>query len=171
MAVVDNNVLSALAKIDRLSIVPACFDAPGTPTAVLEELRRAEASGYEFVADVRAVTAYRGGWLAVLSPTDDELALAEEVRDHALSSTDAQCIAIADRRDRPIVTDDAHVGTVAGQRGIVVWDFPAVLRAAVRVGAIGSRSEARSVLNDLEERDGYRFRDEDVRWILEAFDG
>lgn len=61
MAIVDNNVLSALAKVERLDLLPAVFDEVGTPTAVLDELERARTAGYEFVDRVDAVTAYDGG--------------------------------------------------------------------------------------------------------------
>ncbi|THE65661.1 hypothetical protein D8Y22_06560 [Salinadaptatus halalkaliphilus] len=89
MTIVDNNVLSAVAKIDRLSLLPAVFDRVGTPTAVVTELDRADAAGYDFVSRIDAVKAYNDGWLHILSPTASKLELANEIRDHALSTTDA----------------------------------------------------------------------------------
>lgn len=40
MTIVDNNVLSSLAKTERLHLLPALFETVGTPTAVVAELDR-----------------------------------------------------------------------------------------------------------------------------------
>lgn len=115
MTIVDNNVLSAMAKIERLEVLPNVFDTVATPTAVVTELDRAGTAGYDFVDRINAVKSYNDGWLNVVSPTQAELELADEIRDHALSTTDAQCLAIASHRNRRLVTDDAHVGTIGRQ--------------------------------------------------------
>ena len=86
---VNNNVLSALARIERLELLPTVFEAVVTPSAVVDELDRAAASGYEFTEGIDAVKAYDGGWLEVVTPTDDERQRADKLRDHALSMTDA----------------------------------------------------------------------------------
>lgn len=113
MVLVDTNVSSALAKIERLELLPVVFSSVSTPSAVVDELHRAAVAGYEFVERIDAVTSYNGGWLVVASPSESELSLADDVRDHALSVTDAHCIAIAHQRDERLLTDDAHVGTIA----------------------------------------------------------
>jgi predicted nucleic acid-binding protein len=135
MTIVDNNILSALAKVERLDLLPAVFDSVGTPPSVVDELDRAKAAGYGFVNRIDAVTAHNGGWLTVVSPAGEELELAEDIRDHALSITDARCLAVAATRDRRLVTDDAHVGTVGRQHDIEVWDLVLLLQAAIRRGS------------------------------------
>ena len=169
MAIVDNNVLSALAKIERLALLPAVFENVGTTTSVVAELDRAEATGYEFVTRIDAVKSYNDGWLEVCSPTESELELADEIRDHALSATDAQCLAIASRRDRRLVTDDAHVGTIGRQREVNVWDLPLCLTAAIRIGAIGSVDELSEIVESLRREDGYRFSTADEEALFEEF--
>ena len=99
MALVDNNVLSSLAKIDRLELLPSVFETVETPLSVIDELDRAAAEGYNFVTRIDAVKSYNDGWLEIVSPTGTELELADELGDHALSSTDARCLAIASQRD------------------------------------------------------------------------
>jgi predicted nucleic acid-binding protein len=42
MALVDNNVLSSLAKIDRLDLLPSVFETVETPPSVIGELDRAD---------------------------------------------------------------------------------------------------------------------------------
>ena len=169
MTIVDNNVLSAVAKIGRLVLFPAAFDTVGTPTAVVAELERARAAGYEFVTRIDAVKSYNGGWLNVVSPTQSELQLADEIRDHALSTTDAQCLAIASQRERRLVTDDAHVGTIGDQRGVDVWDLTLFLKAAIRVDAIETVDELAEILEALRRNDGYRFSATDEESLFEEF--
>jgi len=43
MAIVDNNILSSLAKIDRLELLPSVFETVETPPSVIDELDRADA--------------------------------------------------------------------------------------------------------------------------------
>ncbi|WP_193588454.1 hypothetical protein [Halalkaliarchaeum desulfuricum] len=157
MTVVDNNVLSALAKIDRLQLLPEVFDAVGTPTAVISELDRAKAIGYEFVTRLDEIKSHNGGWLTILTPTQTELQLADDIQDHALSMTDAQCLAIAAERNRRLVTDDAHVGTIGQQRGIPIWDLTLFLKAAIQVDAIETADELAAIRDELRRSDGYRF--------------
>ncbi|WP_222104447.1 hypothetical protein [Halorubrum ezzemoulense] len=128
MALVDNNILSSLAKIDRLDLLPSVFETVETPPSVIDELDRAEVDGYNFVSRIDAVKSYNDGWLEIAAPTRAELKLADDIVDHALSSTDARCLAIASQRDARLVTDDAHVGTRGKQLDVEVWDLVLLLR-------------------------------------------
>lgn len=167
MALVDNNVLSALAKIDRLDLLPAVFETIETPPSVVSELDRADAEGYEFVTRIDAVKAYNDGWLEIVSPTPSELDRAEEIQDHALSTTDARCLAIASSRENRLVTDDAHVGTVGEQHGVDIWDLALLLEAAIICDEISSEQELSVVITALRDRDGYRFASKDRAALFE----
>lgn len=170
MTVVDNNILSALAKIDHLDFLADLFEPVGTPVAVGDELNRAKAAGYEFVEQIDAVKSYNGGWLEIMSPTDSELELAEAIRDHALSTTDARCIAVAVERDRRLLTDDAHVGTVGQQHDVELWDLLVLLETAVQRDCIESREELSEVIDALRRKDGYRFAREDEAALFQLFE-
>lgn len=169
MTIVDNNVLSALAKIERLELLAEVFETVGTPLAVVSELDRARTAGYEFVTRIDAVKSYNDGWLEIVSPTQSELRLADDIRDHALSMVDAQCLAVASERERRLVSDDAHVGTVGDQRDIELWDLTLCLKAGIRVGAIGTADELSEVIDDLCRSDGYRFSATDEKALFEEF--
>lgn len=169
MTVVDNNVLSALAKIDRLELLPTVFGTVGTPPAVLDELDRAEAAGYEFVERINAVKAHNDGWLEILAPSEEELELADEIRDHALSPTDTRCLAIASCRNCRLVTDDAHVGTIGRQRDVIIWDLVLFLQAAVRTDAISTAEELSALTDALHRHDGYRFASADEDALFATF--
>ena len=157
MVIVDNNILSALAKIDRLAYLSAIFEEVLSPVSVFEELSRAEVADPSFVDDIEAVKSYNDGWLEIISPTEEELKEAANIRDHALSTTDAQCIATAIHRDKRLLTDDAHVGTVAQQESVEVWDLVLLLQAAIRVGAIADSQELTTVIEALAQQDNYQF--------------
>jgi len=95
MALVDDDVLSSLAKIDRLELLPTVFETVETPSSVIDELDRAEVDGYDFVTRIDAVKSSNDGWLEIATPTKTELELADDIGGYALSSTDARCLAIA----------------------------------------------------------------------------
>lgn len=170
MVLVDNNVLSALAKIERLELLPAVFHAVTTPSAVVDELNRADAAGYEFVDRIDAVKTYNGGWLEVVAPSETELSMADDIRDHALSTTDAHCIAIADCRGEQLLTDDAHVGTIAGQRDVEVWDLVALLQRSIGAGEVENVDELETILDDLRLKDNYWFSEDDTQYLSEQFE-
>lgn len=170
MALIDNNVLSSLAKIERLGLLPAVFDSVATPSAVVDELNRAEAAGYQFVDQIDEVKTYNDGWLEVVSPSQPELSLADKINDHALSATDAHCIAIADSRGERLVTDDAHAGTIARQRGVEAWDLVTLIRGGIRANEIANAKELESLLDALQREDNYRFTETDRQFLFEPFD-
>lgn len=167
MVVVDNNVLSSLAKIERLALLPRIFDEVATVPSVFDELHRDEVAGYTFVERIDDIKGYRGGWLRVRSLTESELQLTDEIVGSSLAFTDAECIAAAHHRDERLLTDDRHAGEMASQRGIEVWDLRLLLEAAITKDVIESESEIETVLHDLREEDGYQFSDDDRRDLFD----
>lgn len=157
MTLVDNNVLSSLAKIDRLALLDATFDDVATTPAVLDELHSDSVAGYAFVDRIDELKSYNGGWLRIRSPTDDELALTDEIVDETLSYTDAECLAVAEQRAERLLTDDAHLGTIAVDRCVAeVWDLPLFLETCVTDGHIETQEELSTLLADLRTEDYYR---------------
>ncbi len=169
MTIVDNNILSAFAKIERLELLSALFDTVGTPPSVIDELDRAEAAGYEFVRRIDAIKSYNDGWLEIIPLTASELELTAEIRDHALSTTDAQCLAVASNRNRRLLTDDSHVGTIGQQHGVAVWDLVLVLQAAIQCGEISDPEELADLIGVLQTADGYRFATDDRASLFDQF--
>ncbi|WP_208023558.1 hypothetical protein [Halorussus pelagicus] len=167
MVVVDNNILSSLAKIERVGLLPEVFDEVATVSSVFDELHRDDVAGYEFVEQIDDIKGYRGGWLHVRPVTESELQFADEIVDPSLSFTDAECLAVAHHRDERLLTDDRHAGEMAAQRGVEVWDLKLLLEAAVTKGSLDTASEVESVINDLREEDGYRFSDDDQRDLFD----
>jgi len=163
MTLVDNNVLSSLAKIDRLALLDTAFDTVATTPAVLDELHSDSVAGYAFVDRIDELKSYNDGWLRIRSPTDDELALTDDIVDETLSYTDAECLAVAEQRDERLLTDDAHLGTIAVNRGVAeVWDLPLFLETCVTDGHIQTQEELSTLLSDLRTEDYYRFAQSDI---------
>jgi len=170
MTIVDNNILSSLAKIDRLDLLDLLFDEVATTPSVLDELHRDEVSGYTFVDRIDAVKQYNGEWLRVRSPTEAEIALTDDSVDASLSFTDAECIAIADSRAERLLTDDGHAGEIASQRTDVdVWDLSLFLEACVANGHIEDETDLETVIADLREMDHYRFSQKDKNRLFDRF--
>lgn len=170
MALVDNNILSSLAKIDRLDLLPSVFETVETPPSVIDELDRADVDGYGFVSRIDAVKSHNDGWLEIAAPTGAERKLADDIVDHALSSTDARCLAIASKRDARLVTDDAHVGKRGQQLGVEVWDLVLFLQAAIHYDVIDTTAELSTLVDELRDRDGYRFSEADRNSLFETMD-
>lgn len=167
MVIVDNNVLSSLAKIDRLALLPEVFDDVATVSSVFDELHHDDVAGYEFIERIDDVKGYRGGWLEVRSMTEPELQSADEIVDSSLAYTDAECIATAYHREERLLTDDGHAGEMASQRGIKVWDLKLLLEATIVEGIVESKAEIETVIHELREEDGYRFSENDRRDLLD----
>jgi predicted nucleic acid-binding protein len=161
MVVVDNNILSSLAKIDRLELLPDVFEQPGTVPSVIQELHHDDVAGYGFVAKIDEVKRYNDGWLYIRSLSEAEVALAEQIVDTSLSFTDAECIAVSEHRSDRLLTDDGHVGEIATQRGVEVWDLKLLLEAAVHKEIIETQAEIDDVTNRLREEDNYSFSEGD----------
>ena len=83
MTLVDNNVLSSLAKIDRLGLLNSLFEEVSTTPSVLDELQSDKVSGYDFVNRLDAVKRDDDGSLHLRSPRERDSALTEEIEDEA----------------------------------------------------------------------------------------
>lgn len=158
MTLVDNNILSSLAKIDRLDLLQTLFDEVATTPSVLDELQSDKVAGYSFVDRIDEIKRYNDGWLHIRSPTEREIELTEEIVDASLSFTDAECIAVAESRNERLLTDDAHAGEIASQRGEAdVWDLALFIEACIKNGLIEDEAQLNTLIEDLRQQDFYRF--------------
>lgn len=161
MAVVDNNILSSLAKADRLNLLRALFDTPCTTPEVLHEFRDERVAGFPFVEAIEQIHTYGkptpARWLAVAVPTESERERMEELLGHGLAPADAECLSVAAERDEVLVTDDQYLGRVAKGSGVDVLDLETILLAAAYQGVIEGIEAGRDLLARLRERDFYAF--------------
>lgn len=167
MSVVDNNVLSALAKAERLDLLPAVFEDVYTVPGVVEELDAVRDDHYDFVDRIDDA---RAAWLTVLTPTTQERRRAEEIHDGTLTFVDAACLAVSGRRNTVLVTDDGHVIEMARQQEVQVMDLLTLLQAAIRRSYLVDVGELEAFLATLENRDSYRFSSSDERVLFDEFE-
>ena len=165
MVLLDNNILSSFAKIDQLDRLNQLFEGVVTTPAVLDELHKDDVAGFTFVERIDAIKSYKGGWLQVVSPSEREIELTDEILDDSLSYTDAECIAVAEAREESLVTDDGHAGEIASQRGVDVWDLKLLIAALLKRELIRDRSELDEFIVELRERDNYRFSNQDRDYL------
>lgn len=166
MVLVDNNVLSSLAKVERLHLLPELFDQVCTVPSVIEEFHHDAVKEADFVKRIDGVKRYRGGWLGVLSPTEEELKLTEDRLDPSLSFTDAECVALAEKRGLRLLTDDRLLAEKASRVGVEFWDLKLLLEACIVKELIPDEEALRAFIEGLQEKDGYRFTEEDEGDLL-----
>lgn len=171
MVVVDNNILSSFAKIDRLGLLNRIFQDVSTTPSVLDEIHKDDVAGFAFVERIDAIKSYKGGWLQIASPSEREIELTDEVLDASLSYTDAECIAISESRGVPLVTDDRHAGEIASQRGVEVWDLKLLIAALLKQELIQDESALDEFISDLREQDDYRLSKQDRDYLYGQLDG
>lgn len=157
---VDNNILSSLAKTDSLDLLNDLFHTVSTIPSVLDELHHSQLSSKQFIERIDEAKTYNNGWLTVDSPTNQELELSENIIDHALSRVDTKCIAVAETRQKTLLTDDSHIGQICSQRGTPVWDLKLFIEACIQTDLL-DQEELKELITGLEEKDGYRFSEQD----------
>jgi predicted nucleic acid-binding protein len=113
------------------------------------------------VERIDAVKSYNDGWLHIDSLTEDELSLAEDTVDGSLSMTDAECLAVAENRGKKLLTDDRHVGEIASQKGVEIWDLKLFLEACIHKEVIETEEQLTALVDRLESEDNYRFSEQD----------
>ncbi len=162
MVIVDNNILSSLAKIDRLDLLKKLFRNVKTVPAVINEFRDEAILGYDFVENIEDVKTYskrNKKWLLVVSLTTEENSQKEELANEEIGipHTDAECLSVALNRDEVLLTDDSRLGTVANQKGIDVYDLETFLLAIAKRGIISKPDEGKKIIEKIEEKDFYTF--------------
>lgn len=177
MAVVDNCILSSLAKINRLDLLTRFFDNIETPFSVLRELGEEEIRGFEFVQIIEGIVAFseeelsEKKWLLITPLNEIEIRISTEIKSQMnVSGIDADCIAIAENRNKILLTDDRYTGEIAERRAIKVFDLKTFLEACIMAGLIKTSDEIRQIISDLRKRDFYEFSDEDKTNILSFFE-
>lgn len=163
MALVDNNILSSLAKARNLSLLSEFFVEVKTTPEVIEEFRNEVMDGYKFVDRINEVKTFaetkEEGWLSVVSLTGGENRKKGKVLDsnESLGIADAKCLVVAEERNEILLTDDTYLGNKARSQGIKVYDLETFLEACVREEVIVDASHLRNILEEIEEKDYYSF--------------
>jgi predicted nucleic acid-binding protein len=146
VVVLDASVLIALAKIERLHLVRAVYEAGMLSPAVFAEVvdagRRIRAPGMEWIEH-----ALSEGWLQTARLTSAEVALAARLRRSSrLHGGEAEALAIASRRKLAIVVDDKPARHAAAALGLDFLGTAGVLLEARFTGRLTLAEFEKSVV-------------------------
>lgn len=161
MVIVDNNILSALAKADALHILPDLFNTVTTVPEVIHELRDESVAGYTFTNRILEVKTYEQEteeqWLQVATLTAEENNTKDRLLQHELAPADAECLATAQHRNEKLLTDDTGLHHHAENENIPTYDLETLLLTAAHNKTIADSEEAQRILHEIEEKDFYTF--------------
>lgn len=175
MVIVDNNILSSLAKANRLDLLEKLFEEVRTTPEVMHEFRDEAIIGYEFVENVERVKTYSNNderWLRIVPPTKQENEQKEKLTEkkEGISNADAECLSVALNRDEALLTDDFRLGKVAKQNGIDVYDLETFLLACVKQKILYKPDEAKETIKKIEEKDFYTFSESFIESFFKKID-
>jgi len=163
MVVVDNNILSSLAKTKNLELLVRFFEEVKTTPGVINEFRNEKIKGYRFTKRIDEVKSFgettQEEWLLILNLTNEENKEKEKIldKDESIGIADAECLIAAKKRDEILLTDDTYLGKKAQSQGIEVFDLETFLEACVRKKIIDDHSYLKRVFEAIETKDYYIF--------------
>ncbi len=156
MILADTDVLSALAKIDRLSLLFALFQTPKLQISpgVFREIAHSLSLGRQYAEAILALIAI--GQLEVISLTEEEATFCSTLP-RSLGSGERESIAIARGRKGTVLSNESRVAHWCRQSQIPCVRLPDILRA-LWVENIGTKQEVRDIIADLQVRDRMQFK-------------
>jgi predicted nucleic acid-binding protein len=173
MTVIDTCILSSLAKIDRLDLLPTVFrDIITTPSVLNEIEKTGEAKFVKRIKESVYFDEIGGGeFIFVVPLSQKELQYAHKLKtEYGLSIADSECIAVAKMRKMILLSDDKYLGKMAINEGAEhVYDFLTFLEACILKGII-QKDELIEIVSLLKKRDFYEFSDNDKRELFSYFE-
>jgi len=133
--VLDADLLSTFARINRLDILNDLFDQIIVPQSVNSELGKAEIDTGSLNSEVAKLTRV------------ELLALKE--MDVRLGKGERECIAIAKNRKVPLASNDKLVHTTCKEEGVGYFTLPRLLRLAISKNVV-DRGKARKIVELIE---------------------
>ena len=146
--ILDTDVLSAFAKIDRLKLINDLFSGEEMliTNGVYEELVHIKESGYDFVDQIL-------GFVRNTPMDGEELDMYHSFLKHtSLGKGELQCIAVCIVRNYPFVTNDRKAKNFASAKGVITWDMPDILKA-LWMAEIKSKEDVVILMEMLEQKD------------------
>lgn len=156
MIVIDTNIIGTFAAIEDLELLWEAFprDDLAIVPAVRIELKAGIEEGRDFLRPVFELL--ESGKLLLLEPSTEE----ENQRYHMPSSLDdgeAESMAICRARHAALLSNDRQAIQFCRQKGIQVYDLPALLRSIWKQG-IRSADDVRTLITLMETKEGLAIR-------------
>lgn len=156
---VDNSIISSLAKIGKLEFLRDLGTICTTP-GVLHEALMSHIENIE-----TAVERAAGDWLKIEGPIDKIEAHKYKNRHPILSYVDSELVLTAKKYGYCLLTDDRALERYAEKEcGVSVFDMQSTLSEIKRRRGL-SKDDMKEIISDLEKKDSYGFP-EDVKKVL-----
>ena len=144
--VIDTDVLSTFIKINKLDLLQGLFAKTWillTP-AVYRELRSGQRQGI-----IRFTLGKR---FSKISLEQAEKRVVKEMANKGMSRADSECIAVAQRRNCLLVTNDTDLKKEAARVSIDYVDLPSLLRMLWK-SKIMSKTQVEDLIAEIEKKD------------------
>ncbi|MBS3782515.1 MAG: hypothetical protein KGY68_07935 [Candidatus Thermoplasmatota archaeon] len=156
MKISISDIISSLAKIDRIDLLKTVFQSPEIqiPVGVYEELERANELGYDFPKKVFKAT-------ETISMRDVELKAYKQKmsEERDLDKGEHQGIVIAKNRDMKFLTNDKVARKEAKKEKIKTYNLAEIIRAAYLDDEL-NKGEVEGLVKDLKQKDHFSFANE-----------
>lgn len=164
MILVDTDILSALAKIDRLELLFKLFRVGRLHVvpSVLGEIQVNLQRGRGFAQQVLDLIPQ--GRLEVLTLTEEEREYRQLVPNN-FGPGERDSVAVAQIRGALLLTNESRVGHFCREKRIEYLTLPSILRA-LWVESILKTQEVRQIIVDLEVKDRMKFRRDTLEAIF-----
>ncbi|MFO7992359.1 MAG: hypothetical protein R6U61_08745 [Thermoplasmata archaeon] len=149
MILVDTNILSTFAKIDRLDLLEKVLGEMHISPNVLDEVKRAEELGYSHAEKI--LKGIKEGKILISCIREDEVEFLEKVPS-SFGRGERDCVAIALNRDALIVTNERRVLNYCKRNGIAHVRLNTILRKLWKDEIIEEK-EVRDLIHKIEEND------------------
>ena len=149
MILIDTNILSTFAKIDRLDLLEEVFKEMHISPNVLDEVKRAEELGYSHAEKILELI--RKGKIQISCPREDEIEFIDKIPS-SFGRGERDCVAMALKRDALIVTNEGKVLNYCKQNGIDHVRLNTILRK-LWIDEIIEQEDVRDLIHEIEEKD------------------
>ena len=161
MIVVDNCIISSLAKIEHLNLLRQFPDITTTP-GVVEEAMRSEIS--EIISELSAAI---NNWILIRSPQSVEEVGELRLSHPALSYVDCELIYLCKENNGILFSDDTKLVNIAeNEFNIEAFTLVEIL-LALKNRKILNRDAMKAILKGLEKKDRYGFSQDDISVLLD----
>ncbi|MFP4001846.1 MAG: hypothetical protein ACLFSM_05830 [Thermoplasmata archaeon] len=157
MILVDTNILSTFAKVNRLDLLEEVLGNFHISPNVLEEVKRAEELGYPHAGEI--LEKVRNDEILIACPREKEV----EVMDRLPTSFgrgEKDCLAIALKRDALIVTNEQKVLNYCKRNGVDSARLNTILRELLKKEDM-EQEDVRNLIDEIEKKDNLVVTDKD----------
>ena len=158
--VFDTDIISAFAKIKRLDLLQKLFprDEFFIPSAVYEELIKAQEIGYEFAKYVIDSELFK-----TLTLGDEEKDFVNDLSPgrKSLGSGEKEAIALCRHRGYALITNDNDAKNICDENSMEFFDLNMLLKTLWK-SEIMKKEEVAKLIDEIETRDKVKIKDREM---------